>query len=73
MNAEVKEKKFYEPEKVKDVMKRFGFLYADTSLDRSNSKSDEYEKMGYSTSVQHRPDGFYVIADTSAIKDEEEL
>lgn len=73
MNAEAKEKKFYEPERVKDVMERFGFLYADVNLERANLKSDEYEGMGYSPSVQHKPDGFYVIVNPKTIKDEEEL
>jgi hypothetical protein len=65
----VKEKKFYTPRQVRETMKRFGFLYADTSLARANSKSDEYEKMGYSPNVQHKEDGFYVLVDPKSLKD----
>jgi hypothetical protein len=71
MNIEFKENKLQEPMKIADTMKRFGFVYADVNLNNANSKSDEYEKMGYYASVQHRPDGFYVVVKEKEILEDE--
>ena len=67
MNAEAKEKKFYEPAKVRETMQKFGYVYADTNLERANTKSDEYENMGYSSNVCHKADGFYVLVDPNSL------